>query len=62
MGQLIAVYAGYFLHVDKQVYFDNMTIDDQEDVHKNWLHFNETFMIDVKRDSSKLPEFRANNN
>ena len=56
MGQLIAVYAGYFLHVDKQVYFDNMTIDDQEDVHKNWLHFNETFMIDVKRDSSKLPE------
>ena len=55
MGQLIAVYGGYLLHVDKNVYFDNMTIDEREDVHKNWLHFNGTFMIDVKHsDSSKF--------
>ena len=47
MGQLIAIYSGYLLNVDKEVYYDNMTIDDQEDVHKNWLHFNNTFMIDV---------------
>ena len=46
-GQLIAVYSGYLLHVDKETYYANMTIDDREDVHKNWLHYNDTYMIDV---------------
>ena len=58
-NQLIAVYSGYLLDNDREVYFDNMTIDEREDVHKNWLYYNSSYMIDVPPFATKLTQYRA---
>ena len=50
MGQLIAIYSGCLIRLDKDVYYENMTIEDREDVDKNWLDYDNTFMIDVMLD------------
>ena len=36
-----------------------MTIDDTEDVHKNWLFYNDTYLIDVSPSMTDIVQYRA---
>ena len=55
----MAVYSGYYLRNEKEVFFDNMTKDQREDIHKNWISFNDTFMIDVPPEYTDITKYRA---
>lgn len=58
-NSLISIYSGIFSNVEKVYYYENMTVDEKEDVHKNWLSYNDTFMIDVPPAFSDLRYYRA---
>jgi hypothetical protein len=55
----VAIYAGFYLDHDNSGYLSNMTLDEKEDVHKNWLHYNDTYMIDIPPSHSNLIYYRA---
>jgi hypothetical protein len=44
---LVAIYAGYFIDVNASIYFDNMTLGEREEAHKNLMSYNETHNLNI---------------
>ena len=58
-NSLVAIYAGQLLPSEKEVLFPNMTEEEQEDVHKNWLYYDDTYLIDVPPSLTDFVKYRA---
>ena len=56
-GEVIMFYGG--IYVEDISYWDNMTVEQREDVHKNLLEYNDTYGIDVPPDYSDILRYRA---
>ena len=56
---LVAIYSGQLLKSNKPVIFSNMTKEDIENVHKNWINFNDEFLIDVPPTLTDFRKYRA---
>lgn len=46
-------------NASKDAYTANMTISEKEDIHKNWLYYDDDWMIDVPPALTSIIKFRA---
>jgi len=44
---LIAIYAGFFIDVNKTLTLNNLTVEEREDLDKNLMSYNETHNLDL---------------
>ncbi len=56
---LAVVYSGIYVGNDVEILFDNMTAAEREDAHKNWLTFNDTYMLDIPPEMTSITKYRA---
>ena len=56
---LVAIYSGQLLKSNKPVIFSNMTKEEIENVHKNYMNYNDKFLIDVPPSLTDFRKYRA---
>ena len=55
----MAFYAGVRVYDENKLFHDNMTIDVQEDVHKNFMSYSEAFTLDIPPGMDDIINYRA---